>query len=78
VAGQKGCVMHFIICTLHRTLGRMRWWDVACLGEVIDAHQIFIRKPEDRKPILRPRNRWEDGIKMDLNTLRTGRVNLRF
>ena len=33
-------------------------------------------KPEGKRPLGRPRRRWEDNIKMDLNTLRTGSFKL--
>jgi hypothetical protein len=31
-----------------------------------DACRIFVGKPEGREPFGRPRRRWEDNIKMDL------------
>jgi hypothetical protein len=30
------------------------------------AHRILVGKPEGRRPLERPRRRWEDNIKMDL------------
>jgi hypothetical protein len=27
--------------------------------------QVLVRKPEGKRPLGRPRRRWEDGIKMD-------------
>jgi hypothetical protein len=41
-------------------------------------YRILVGKPEGKRPLWRPRHRWEDNIKMDLNTLRTGDANLRF
>jgi hypothetical protein len=32
----------------------------------------FSRKPEGRRPLGRPRHRWEDSIKMDLRDVRWG------
>jgi hypothetical protein len=46
---------------------RMRWaGHVACLGEVRGAYNILVGRPEGRRPLVRPRRRWEDNIKMDL------------
>jgi hypothetical protein len=41
---------------------RMRWaGHVACMGEVRGAY-ILVGKPEGRRPLGRPRRRWEDNI----------------
>jgi hypothetical protein len=46
---------------------RMRWAGyVARMGEVKGAYNILVRKPEGRRPLVRPRRRCEDNIKMDL------------
>jgi hypothetical protein len=29
-------------------------------------HRVLVRKPEGKKPMGKPRSRWEDNIKMDL------------
>ena len=45
----------------------MRWaGHVTSMGEVRDVHKVLIRKPEGKRPLGRPRRRWEDNIKMDL------------
>jgi hypothetical protein len=45
----------------------MRWaGHVACMGEVRAAYNILVGRPEGRRPLGRPRHRWEDNIKMDL------------
>jgi hypothetical protein len=36
---------------------------VARTGEVRGAYNILVRRPEGRKPLGRPRRRWEDNIK---------------
>jgi hypothetical protein len=36
------------------------------VGEKSNAHKILVGKPEGRKPLGRPRHRWEDNIIMDL------------
>jgi hypothetical protein len=46
---------------------RMRWaGHVARMGEGRDVHRVLVGKPEGKKPFGRPRRRWEDNIKMDL------------
>jgi hypothetical protein len=30
------------------------------------AYKVLVGKPEGRRPLRRPRHRWEDGIRMDL------------
>jgi hypothetical protein len=36
------------------------------MGERRGAYRILVEKPEGRRPFDRPRHRWEDNIKMDL------------
>jgi hypothetical protein len=36
------------------------------MGEVRDAYNILVGRPEGRRPLGRPRSRWEDNIKIDL------------
>src|SRR5215471_10328359 len=46
---------------------RMRWaGHVACMGEERGVHRVLVGKPEGKRPFGRPRCRWEDNIKMDL------------
>jgi hypothetical protein len=46
---------------------RMRWaGHVARMGERRGVYRALVGKPEGRKPLGRPRCRWEDNIKMDL------------
>jgi hypothetical protein len=45
---------------------RMRWaGHVARMGEKRGAYRILVGRPEGRRPLGRPRCRWEDNIKMD-------------
>jgi hypothetical protein len=39
------------------------------VGEVRGAYNILVRKPEGRRPLGRPRRKWEDNIKMDLREI---------
>jgi hypothetical protein len=46
---------------------RMRWaGHVAHMGEGRGAYRVLVGRPEERRPLGRPRRRWEDNIKMDL------------
>jgi hypothetical protein len=36
------------------------------MGEVRGVHRVLVGKPEGKTPLERPRRRWEDNIKMDL------------
>jgi hypothetical protein len=36
------------------------------MGERRGAYRALVRKPEGRRPLGRPRRRWEDNIKMGL------------
>jgi hypothetical protein len=46
---------------------RMRWaGHVARMGEKRGAYTILVGRPEGRRPLGRPRRRWEDNIKTDL------------
>jgi hypothetical protein len=46
---------------------RMRWAGlVARMGEGRGAYRVLVGRPEGKRPLGRPRRRWEDNIKMDL------------
>ena len=46
---------------------RLRWvGHVARMGEGRGVHKVLVGKPEGKRPMGRPRHRWEDNIKMDL------------
>jgi hypothetical protein len=46
---------------------RMRWaGHVARMGEGRKMYKVLVGKPKGKRPLERPRCRWEDGIKMDL------------
>jgi hypothetical protein len=45
---------------------RMRWvGDVGRMGEGRGVYRVFVGKPEGKRPLGRPRRRWEDSIKLD-------------
>ena len=39
---------------------------MARMGEGRGVHRVLVGKPEGERPLGRPRRRWEDNIKMDL------------
>ena len=53
---------------------RMRWaGHVARMGEDRDVQRVLVGKLEGKRPLGRPRRRWEDNIKMDLQEVGGGR-----
>jgi hypothetical protein len=55
---------------------RMRWaGHVARMGEGRGAYRVLVRRPEGKRPLGRPRHRWEDNIKMDLREIGIDGVN---
>jgi hypothetical protein len=54
-----------IICVIKSR--RMRWaGHVARMGEGRDAYRVLVGIPEGRRPLGRPRRRWEDNIKLNI------------
>jgi hypothetical protein len=45
------------------------------MEEVRCAYNILVGRPEGRRPLGRPRRRWEDSIKMDLREIWFGDVD---
>jgi hypothetical protein len=55
---------------------RMRWaGHVARMGEGRGICRILVWRPEGKRPLGRPRRRWEDNIKMDLEEIRMDVLN---
>jgi hypothetical protein len=54
---------------------RVRWvGHVARMGEERELYKVLVGKPEGKRPLGRPRCRWEDGIRMDLRETGLGGV----
>ena len=52
---------------------RMRWAvHVARMGERRGVHKVLVGKPEGKRPLGRPRRRWDDNVKMDLQEIGRG------
>ena len=46
---------------------RVRWvGHVTRIGESRSVYKVLVEKPEGKRPFGRPRRRWDDNIKMDL------------
>ena len=55
---------------------RMRWaGHVARMGQGRGVYRVLVEKPERRRPLGRPRRRWEDNIKMDIREVGCGCVD---
>ena len=46
---------------------------MARMGEDRGVHSVLVGKPEGKRSLGRPRRRWEDNIKMDLQEVGGGR-----
>jgi len=54
----------------------MKWvGHVARMGEKRCVNRVSVGKPEGKRQLERPRRRWEDNIKMDLQEVGCGGVN---
>ena len=52
---------------------RMRWArHVARTGDRSGVYRVLVGKPEGKRPLGRPRRRWEDNIEMDLQEVGCG------
>ena len=52
---------------------RMRWaGHVARMGEERGVYRVLVRKPEAKRPLGKPRRRWVDNIRMDLQDMGCG------
>ena len=53
---------------------RMKWaGHVARMGEDRGVQRVLVGKPEGKRSLGRPRRRWEDNIKMDIEEVGGGR-----
>jgi hypothetical protein len=49
---------------------KMRWTGhVARMGEGRGVYRVLVGRPEGKRPLGRPRRRWEDNIKLDLREI---------
>jgi hypothetical protein len=45
------------------------------MGEGRGVYRILVGRPEGKRPLGRPRRRWEDNIKLDLREIRIDEAN---
>jgi hypothetical protein len=45
------------------------------MGDERSVYKLLMGKPEGKRPLGRPRHRWEDGIRMDLRVIGWGSIN---
>jgi hypothetical protein len=49
---------------------RMRWvGHAACMEAIRNAYNVLVEKLKGKRPLGRPRNRWEDNIRTDLREI---------
>jgi hypothetical protein len=54
----------------------IRWAvHVVCMGEKRGLCRVLVGKPEGKRPLERPRRRWEDNIKMNLQEVGCGTMD---
>jgi hypothetical protein len=65
------CVLRLIFLKMIKSM-RMRWAEhEACMG----VYNVFVGMPKGKRPLGRQRQRWEDGIRMDLRETGWGGVD---
>jgi hypothetical protein len=51
----------------------MRWAEhVARVGEEGKVYKVLVGNPEGKRPLVRPRRKWENGVRMDLREIGWG------
>jgi len=56
---------------------RMRWaGHVALMGQGRSVYRVLVGKPEGKRPLGRPRHGWEDNIKVELQEVGCGGMDL--
>jgi hypothetical protein len=55
---------------------RIRWaGHVARVGERRGLYRVYVRKPVGKRPLGKPRRRWEDNMRMDLQEVGCGAID---
>ena len=57
---------YFCLQELGRLLTYYYYYYVSCMWERRGAYRVLVGKPEGKEPLGRPRRRWDNNIKMDL------------
>ena len=45
------------------------------MGEIRDVYRVLVGKPEGKRPLGRPKHRWDDSIKIDLYEVGCGAMD---
>jgi len=70
-----GCVNTLKIVRVIKSR-RMRWaGHAARMREEREVYRVLVGKPEGRRPLGRPKRRWVDNIRMDLQEVGCGYMN---
>ena len=68
--------MHLLKIELVLSPRRMRWaGHVSRMGEKRGVYRVLVGKPERKTPLGRPRRRWVDNIRMDLQEVGCGHMD---
>jgi hypothetical protein len=63
--------LYFSLNIVRVIKSRMRWAGHATLmGEGRGVYRVLVGRPKGKRPLGRPRHRWEDNIKIDLRDIR--------
>jgi hypothetical protein len=66
----------FLITFMWARIGQpQRHFFLYIVGEERKVYKVLVGKPEGKRPLGRPRRRWEDGIRMDLREIGLGGVD---
>ena len=74
-SGEGSTKRNFIVCTVHLIVRviksrRLRWaGHIARMEEGRSAFKVLTGKPTGKRPLGRPRRRWEDNIRMDFEEI---------
>jgi hypothetical protein len=70
-----GCSLTKLPVTLLTIFNLFSHHIVAQMGEKRNAYRLLVGKPEEKRPLGRPRRKWVDNIRMDLLELGRGDVD---
>jgi hypothetical protein len=60
---------------LERYVASILGFSLLYIGEERKMYKVLVGKPEGRRPLGRPRCRWEDGVRMDIREIGLGGVD---
>jgi len=66
------CTAHQIYCSGDKIEKNEMGRACSAYGDMRGVYRVLVGKPEGKRPLGRPRFRWEDSIKMDLQEVGCG------